>query len=133
MVDEADRHRTPDPQRLEDDGGWVGQFLHGARADDPVEEPVGERAHEGLHVALVGGDAAAHAAEDLVKIQIHALAAHLLGLLQVIEQHAAAAAEVEHAAAGLDPVADDLHVDGAFLDELVHDGRGEPRKLRTRE
>jgi hypothetical protein len=39
---------------------------------------------------------------------------------EVIEEFAAAAAEIEDARVRLDPVSDDLHVHGAFFDGLVH-------------
>ena len=88
------------------------------------KKPVGKGAHERLQVALVGGDAAADAAQELVEVEVHADAVHPLGLLQIVEQHAAAAAQVEHPAAGFHPVADDLHVDRAFFDQLVHGEAG---------
>ena len=45
------------------------QVLEDLRADHAVEVLVGKRPHEGCHVPLVGGHAAAHARGDLGEVR----------------------------------------------------------------
>jgi len=79
-----------------------------------------EAARKGVDVALVSGYTAPHALGDFSKILVYADARDVLRLFEVSEQFAASAAEVEHMGAGLHPLADDFHVDRAFLGEQGH-------------
>ena len=51
--------------------------------------------------------------ENVVIVDFDAPAVHAAGVDQVAQQRAVAAAEVEHALAGLDPVGDDVEVGAA--------------------
>jgi len=62
-------------------------------------------------------------AGNFFELEVHAYREDLLRLHEVVEQHAATAAQIEHARTGFDPVADDLHVDGAFDGEFAHGDR----------
>jgi len=85
-----------------------------------VEVSVVKAARKGVDVALVGGDAAPHTGGDFPEILVNADARDVLSLLEIGEQFAAPAAEVEHMSAGLHPLADDFHIDGAFLGGQGH-------------
>lgn len=63
-----------------------------------------------VQVLLDHVDALGHALGDVVRVVFQAIAGDLLVVAQPAQQFAIAAAKVEHAAAGGDPVLDDFQV-----------------------
>src|SRR5690606_31028817 len=67
--------------------------------------------HQLKKVAVIRVDAFSQTSKNLDRINIDSDPKDRLLAHQVFEQHAASATQVEHPAAGLDPVADYLHID----------------------
>jgi len=88
---------------------WSGG-LDGHRQHHHVELVVSEHAQPGLDVALDHVDAAAHAGQHRLVVDLHAVAGAAAGSLQPGHQRTVAAAEVQHPRAGRDPAADHRQV-----------------------
>ena len=91
--------------------GWAA--LHHACFNghaDVVDALVLEFGEASFQVALTGVDAGGDAADHVGDVEIDAVALHLLAVLQRRQEFAPAAAQVQHPAAGRDPVVDDPQV-----------------------
>jgi len=84
--------------------------LQGLGHDHHVEAVAGEIAEALVQVLFDDVDAVLQAAGDVVRVDLQAVAGDLLVVTQPGQQVAVAAAQVEHAAAGGDPVLDDFEV-----------------------
>jgi hypothetical protein len=120
VVDEADGDGAADAEGFGEGGTGIGEFFEGAGEDDAVEMGFGEGAHEGHHIGLMGVDAAADAGGDFIEVEVYADGVDVGGVVEVFEEEAAAAAEIEDAGVGGDPLGDDLHVHGAFEGGFGH-------------
>ena len=120
-----------DPQHLGEDPLRVVHGLQREAHDDVVEGVVLDAGEPLLEIELQHVDAVADRRHHPLGFLLHAVAAHLAHLLQILEQPAVAAAEVEHPFAGLDPGSDDLVVVaiGSVDSLMITPGRwlGRPR------
>ncbi|CFN80896.1 Uncharacterised protein [Bordetella pertussis] len=80
--------------------------LQGLRQHHGVELLVVEQRQAIFQVLLDDLDAALHAGDHVVVVDLDAGAAHLAMVAQVRQQRAVAAPQVQHARAGLDPAGD---------------------------
>ena len=92
-----------------------------------VETAVLEAGQAGFEVALDHVDAVADGGEHAGIVDLDAPAAHAARLDQQLEQRAVAAAEVEHALAGLHPAGDDVEIGAAEGDGVIGHGVSAPR------
>ena len=88
--------------------------LQGEGHHDVVEEAVLEAGKSRLQVDLDDVDAIPDAGEDIVRVVVHTVAAHALFVLQVAQEAAIAATQVEHLLARPDPVGDDIEVEASL-------------------
>jgi hypothetical protein len=98
--------------------------LHGlqrAGHHDVVETAVAEVLQAVVDVGLDDVDAGGEAFGDVVRIDFEAVAANLARPGEVREQRTVAAAEVEDARAGLDPLGDERQVGAQAIRKAGHD------------
>ncbi len=109
-IGEGDDRLAPDAQHVEDDLLGAAHRLQGLRQDHAVERSGVESREAALEVALDDVDAILHAGEHVGVVDVDAVAARVARLPQVLEQHAVAAAEIQHGRVGLDPGGDRLEI-----------------------
>ena len=110
-VGEADDHPPADAQQVEEQFLGVVDLLQGLAEHHHVEAVRRVVADLGAEIALEHGQAAFDAAGHFFLGLLDAGAGHLLVGLQVGEQVAVAAAEIEYARARFDPRGDHLQVE----------------------
>src|SRR5690606_22816386 len=100
-----------EPQHFAQDEVRVTHRLQGLGHDHGVEAATAEVGQAlDVQILLDHVHALADTGGDFFAVDLQPIALHLFVLLQVVQQHAVATAQIQHARAGLNPLLNDLQV-----------------------